>query len=94
VVRAAGLTPAQLPAARALQRKYAPVKGRLAEALLAAAMRTRGEAPESPAYDAAEALRIAAYADALASGRRAAREVFGDLLTRDQILAWVLGPTG
>jgi len=90
VLESAELSPAQREQARALRLRIGPVKGRLLERIAAIALRLRGEAPDSPAYQAAEAARIHAYAEALAAGRRAASEIFRGLLDEDQILAWVL----
>jgi hypothetical protein len=90
VLAAVELTPGQVEKARALHRRYGPVKGRLVEEVAAIELRTRDEASDSPMRDLAEAERTIAYARALAQGRAAAREVFRDLLSSDQILLWVL----
>lgn len=91
VLAAIELTPEQQAKARELGLRYGPVKGRLVERLAAIEMRARGASPDGVEPEAAEAARLGAYGEALAEARRAAREVFGDLLASDQVLAWVLG---
>ncbi len=91
VLAAVDLDPAEQEAARRLAVAYGPTKGRLAERLVALALRARAEPAESPRAAGLQAESLAAYASALLDARRAATAVFVDLLRPDQVTQWVLG---
>jgi hypothetical protein len=59
--------------------------------LLAAEVQESGMGPDNPERERMEAMRYRAYGDAVRAARRAAGEVFGEVLTPAQLKAWVLG---
>lgn len=86
------LHPEQRETIRDLYVRYGPVQGELAQELAAIEMRMKDYGPDSPEAEMVEAMRARAVGGALAKAREAAAELFGEVLTHDQILTWVLTP--
>ena len=82
--------PDQKPALEALHRKYAPVKGRLTQRMMALAIQSEDIGPDTPEQEAMQVRQAQAWAEALVEARKAATEIFRDLLTTEQILTWVV----
>ena len=80
----------QHPALASLQRRYGPVKGIVAQRLVALALEAQDMGPDTPQREALETRRAQIYGDALRAARAAARELFGVVLTPEQILTWVV----
>ncbi len=85
------LTEAQYPLLADLHRRYGPVKGRLTQELAKVALLEEKYGPDSPQRETMDVMKAQAFAEALVDARKAARELFLDVLTPDQVTAWVLG---
>lgn len=91
VLKEIGLTADQHGLLADLHRRYGPLKGRLQQDLAVVELRMREYGPDSPQREMMDVMRAQAYAAALVEARRAARELYLDVLTPEQVSGWVLG---
>lgn len=85
------LDAAQRGRLRAVWARHGSAKGRMLQELARAALMAEGFGPDSPQQETVEILRAQAYAEALVEARRAAHEIVDEVLTVEELLAWVLG---
>lgn len=90
-VRELSPTPDQAGALAAWRRRAGPVKGRMVQELVRAALVERDSGADSPQRETAAFLRAQAWGEALHAARRAAHELLTGVLNHEQIVDWVLG---